>query len=95
MALIVGGDFNLETDREPAASQFARLLALAGLFDACGELDCAVPGNIDKLLYRSSTSLNLQAESWQLESDEFVTPEGEPLSDHEPVAVRFRWKAAR
>ncbi|HKP56147.1 MAG TPA: endonuclease/exonuclease/phosphatase family protein [Polyangiales bacterium] len=92
-ALIVGGDFNLHTDREPAAGQFARLLSEGGLSDACAELDCPAPGNIDKLLFRSSASLELQAESWELESARFVTPEGAPLSDHEPVAVQFRWQA--
>jgi endonuclease/exonuclease/phosphatase family metal-dependent hydrolase len=92
-ALIIGGDFNLHTDREPAAGQLARLLALGGLFDSCGELHCPAPGNIDKLLYRSSGSVSLQAESWELQSDKFETPEGGPLSDHEPLAVRFRWKS--
>ncbi|HKU37380.1 MAG TPA: hypothetical protein VJR89_04515, partial [Polyangiales bacterium] len=94
VALIVAGDFNLETDREPAASQLERLLSSARLTDACQKLDCPKPGSIDKVLYRSSADLALDAESWKLESAVFVTPEGGPLSDHEPVAVRFHWQAS-
>ena len=92
-AVIVVGDFNLHTDAEPAASQFARLLELAGLSDACTELDCEQPGSIDKLLFRSSDELELRAESWERESDVFVSDSGEPLSDHFPIAVRFAWSA--
>lgn len=91
-ALIIGGDFNLETDTEPAKSQLARLLSTAGLTDACTELMCPRPGNIDKLLYRSSARVLLQAESWNLESSKFVSPDGMPLSDHEPLAVRFAYQ---
>lgn len=90
-ALIMAGDFNLETDSEPAASQYRRLLDSAGLTDACEALACAVPGNIDKLAFRSSARLEIRAESWERESDVFVTSEGQPLSDHEPVAVRLHW----
>jgi endonuclease/exonuclease/phosphatase family metal-dependent hydrolase len=90
-ALIVGGDFNLDTDEEPAKSQFARLLQRTGLSDSCTELKCADPGSIDKLLYRSTEGLELSAESWARESDVFVSEAGEPLSDHLPVAVRLAW----
>jgi Endonuclease/Exonuclease/phosphatase family len=90
-ALIVGGDFNLDTDTEPAKSQLARLLQAAGLSDACTELMCPRPGNIDKLLYRSSDRVKLAAESWHLPTDVFVSPDGMPLSDHDPLAVRFTY----
>jgi hypothetical protein len=90
-AIIVGGDFNLHTEREPAATQFARLLAESGLSDACTELDCEDAGSIDKLLFRSSDLIELRAEHWARESDVFVSDMGEPLSDHPPIAVRFAW----
>jgi endonuclease/exonuclease/phosphatase family metal-dependent hydrolase len=90
-ALIVGGDFNLHTDTEPAKSQLARLLETAGLSDACTELMCPRPGNIDKLLYRSSDRVKVAAESWQLKADVFVSSDGMPLSDHDPLAVRFTY----
>ncbi|HMI90181.1 MAG TPA: endonuclease/exonuclease/phosphatase family protein [Polyangiales bacterium] len=92
-AIIVAGDFNLNTDAEPGASQLARLLELGALSDACCELSCEQPGSIDKLLYRSSDELELRAESWERESDVFVSSSGEPLSDHAPLAVRFSWSA--
>jgi hypothetical protein len=94
-ALIVGGDFNLATDTEPAKSQLERLLQTASLTDACTALMCPRPGNIDKLLYRSSDRVELEAKSWHLESEVFVSPDGMPLSDHEPLAVRFAYRVRR
>lgn len=93
-AVIVAGDFNLHTDAEPAKSQLARLLQTAGLRDSCAELACPSPGTIDKVLYRSSQQLQLMAESWRRDTDTFVTADGQPLSDHAPVEVRFQWRAA-
>ena len=90
-AVIVGGDFNLHTEEEPAKSQFARLLAEGSLKDACTELSCEDPGSIDKILFRGNERLELSAESWSRETDKFVTM-GEQLSDHPPIAVRMRWQ---
>ncbi len=92
-ALIVGGDFNLHTEGEPAASQFADFVERTGLLDACTELDCADPGSIDKVLVRSSDELELRMETWQTENEVFVSDMGEPLSDHTPVAVTIAWAA--
>lgn len=92
-AVIVGGDFNLRTSAEPGASQFARLLAATGLEDVCERLDCPVPGNIDKFLFRPSERLALMPVSWRFETDVFRTVRGEALSDHKPLAVRFAWSA--
>lgn len=89
-ALIVGGDFNLHTDREPAGSQYARFMRATGLSDACTELACDDPGSIDKILFRSSDALELRATRWGRE-EAFVSDQGEPLSDHLPVGVRFEW----
>lgn len=90
-AVIVAGDFNLETDAEPAKSEFARLLQSAGLTDACERVSCPVPGSIDKILYRSSPDVTLEAEAWESERDVFVRQDGMPLSDHEPLAVHFAY----
>jgi hypothetical protein len=90
-AVIVGGDFNLHTDTEPAATQFQGLLDAAELTDACEALDCDFPGSIDKFLYRSSDELEIRALQWSDESDTFVSDMGEDLSDHPPIAVRFGW----
>lgn len=89
--VIVGGDFNLHTNGEPDASQFQRLLAETGLTDVCAALACPEPGRIDKFLFRGSAGLALTPLSWHFETDVFQTPGGEPLSDHDPLAVRFRW----
>jgi endonuclease/exonuclease/phosphatase family metal-dependent hydrolase len=93
-AVIVGGDFNLHTDEEPDASQFERLLAEGGLTDVCAFLGCAEPGRIDKFLFRPSSRIDLEATSWRFETDVFVSSDGEPLSDHDPLAVRFVWSVS-
>jgi hypothetical protein len=89
--VIVGGDFNLHTDSEPDASQFQRLLADTGLVDVCAALGCAQPGRIDKFLFRNSPGLTIEPLSWRFETDVFVDGLGGPLSDHDALAVRFRW----
>jgi endonuclease/exonuclease/phosphatase family metal-dependent hydrolase len=92
-AVIVGGDFNLRTDREPAAGLFARLLDEADLQDACTVSECDRPGSIDKILFRSNAELELRVESFNFETDVFVSEDGVPLSDHDPLAVGFAWSA--
>ena len=93
IAVIMAGDFNLHTEGEPAASQFADLVMRSGLTDACTELECEDPGSIDKVLVRSSAELELRVESWESEADVFVSGMGEPLSDHLPLAVKIAWAA--
>jgi hypothetical protein len=92
-AVIVGGDFNLHTDTEPDRSQYERLLAEAGLQDACTALSCPSPGRIDKFAFRSGGGVTLAALSWRFETDVFVDEQGGPLSDHDALAVRFAWSA--
>lgn len=91
IAVIIGGDFNLHTDTEPARMQFARFLERGGLKDACAERSCDDPGSIDKFVFRDGRRVQLRAASWERETDVFVTSAGAPLSDHAPVAVRFEW----
>jgi len=93
-AVVVGGDFNLHLDRDPDADQFAGLLADTGLTDVCTELACDEPNRIDKVLYRSSESVAIAALDWRNESADFTRDDGEPLSDHDPVAVRLEVTAA-
>ena len=89
--VIVGGDFNLHTDAEPDSTQFQSLLADTGLSDVCEALACPQPGRIDKFLFRSTPDLTIEPLSWRFETDVFVDGMGEPLSDHDALAVRFRW----
>jgi exonuclease III len=92
-AVIVGGDFNLHIEDEPDGTTFALLLDGAELTDACAELGCAEPDRIDKFLYRGNAAIMLTPTSWSNEDAKFRSDRGEPLSDHDPVAVEFRWEA--
>ncbi len=97
--VIMGGDFNLHTD--PAAEDdpdeawdlesFSIILEQADLTDVCAALDCPEPGRIDKFLFRSSDDVVVEPLDWGFETDVFVSSAGEPLSDHEALAVRFAW----
>ncbi|MGH7787788.1 MAG: endonuclease/exonuclease/phosphatase family protein [Candidatus Binatia bacterium] len=91
--VLVGGDFNLHTNEEPDSTQFQRLLMLTGVSDVCAALSCPEPGRIDKWLFRSSPTLTITPVSWEFQDATFVDGDGEPLSDHEPLAVRFDWTA--
>jgi hypothetical protein len=93
-AVIVGGDFNLHTDGEPDATIYQRLLTLAGLTDACAAVGCADAGRIDKFAWRNSGAVTITPVSWSNESALFLDGNGVPLSDHDPVAVRFDWSIA-
>ena len=87
-ALIVGGDFNLR-DRDRAKELLGKLRERAGLRDACG--GCERPNNVDKILYRGSERIDLSADAWRLETSVFRAEDGDPLSDHAPLAVSFTW----
>lgn len=87
-AVIVAADTNMPGDGEEA---LRALLAGASLLDACRAMDCHDPGRIDRLLYRSGVRVRLAATSWAIDP-RFVDPEGQPLSDHLPVAVGMEWQ---
>lgn len=86
-ALIVAGDTNMDEEDEP---DLQTLLAGAGLTDVCRALDCPDPDRIDRAMFRSSQQVAIVPEAWWLD-DAFVTPSGDPLSDHEAVAVTLRF----
>jgi endonuclease/exonuclease/phosphatase family metal-dependent hydrolase len=89
--MIIGGDFNLRTLSGPGTRQWKRLLHGLGLQDACAALSCAQPGRVDRFVFRSGPALRLTARSWASDGDVFVDEQGNPLSDHEPIVVRFAW----
>ena len=93
-AVIVGGDFNLHTG-VPGVDRrvFERLLVNTGLADVCSVVTCADPGVIDKFLFRSSAAVRVTPTSHDFETDVFQRADGEPLSDHDPLAVGFEWEA--
>lgn len=90
-AVLVGGDFNLHSDRDPDGEIFELLYAEGDLSDACTVLGCPEPARIDKFLFRSSDQITILPVSWSNEDAKFRTDDGDELSDHHPVAVMFEW----
>jgi hypothetical protein len=99
-AIILGGDTNLHTDpTHPDAEGEAdtkiwdTFLRRTGLRDSCTALDCAETGDIDKIAFRSNRTVTLTPQSHEFPTARFRAPDGEDLSDHEPLLVEFRWQA--
>jgi endonuclease/exonuclease/phosphatase family metal-dependent hydrolase len=90
-AVIVAGDTNIHAGRRELLYAFAER---NGLSEACAALHCAEPRRIDRVFFRSSPELNLNALSWTTDS-RFVDTQGNALSDHLPVAVEFDWQVER
>lgn len=95
-AVIIGGDFNLHTDRPDDKAVFDDLLDTAGLTDVCAVVDCGEDvDRIDKFVFRSGGDVTLTPLSHTFEYETFVRPgDGAPLSDHEPLHVDWRWSVA-
>jgi poly(3-hydroxybutyrate) depolymerase/protocatechuate 3,4-dioxygenase beta subunit len=92
-AVLVGGDFNLHTDREFHGQVFDDFLAATGLSDVCGVLDCGTDADrIDKFVFRGGNGVTLEPLDHTFEREKFVRPtDGAPLSDHSALHVPFRW----
>jgi hypothetical protein len=91
-AVIVGGDFNLHTDEEPDATVFDTFLVATGLTDVCEVTDCGDDADeIDKFVFRSGGGVTVDAISHAFEREKFRRDDGEPLSDHDALAVTFQW----
>jgi hypothetical protein len=86
--IIVAGDTNMDEEDE---ASFQALLDGAGLIDICRALDCGEEYRIDRVLVRSSASIELTPVAWAVD-DRFVDPDGNQLSDHEPVGVTIAWR---
>ncbi|MCG8607271.1 hypothetical protein MJD09_20090 [bacterium] len=90
-AVILAGDLNLNlVERADDVGIFQTLVDDAGLTDACQSLSCSRE-LVDKVLFRSSSSVRIKAISWQTDS-RFVDEDGMALSDHEAVAVSISWE---
>ncbi len=90
-AVIVAGDTNLKLTRTvDDAGLLAHFVSEAGLTDACRAVECGEE-RIDRILYRSSDDLNIQATAWKVDHS-FVNDAGDDLSDHEAVAVTLIWR---
>jgi hypothetical protein len=60
----------------------------------CDQTGTTVPNTcevVDKILYRGSKLVSLNATSYNNEHAKFLTDAGLMLSDHDPVAVGFTW----
>ncbi|RPF31303.1 jacalin-like lectin [Streptomyces sp. TLI_185] len=60
----------------------------------CDQSGATVPNTcevVDKVLYRSSKLVSLNATSYNNEHAKFLTDEGKMLSDHDPISVGFTW----
>lgn len=91
-AVIIAGDINLNPWSRPLdADALQRLLAAGKLTDTCELLDCGV-SLVDRVLFRSSTTVRIRPLAWQIDSA-FVDEKGQPLSDHQAVSVTIQWQA--
>jgi endonuclease/exonuclease/phosphatase family metal-dependent hydrolase len=87
-AVIVAGDTNMGAESEQILQRF---LKRTGLTDACRTLSCSHPRLIDRVMYRSSTVVELRAEDFVVDS-RFVREDGKDLSDHEAIGVAMQWR---
>ncbi|MGH9194010.1 MAG: hypothetical protein ACRDZ0_16245, partial [Acidimicrobiales bacterium] len=93
--VIVGGDFNLNTDRAPDGGVFDTFLAATGLTDVCAVVDCGDDADrIDKFVFRSGGGVTIQPLEHRFERDRFRREDGAPLSDHDALAVKFAWSGS-
>ncbi|KAG5972064.1 hypothetical protein E4U55_000941 [Claviceps digitariae] len=105
-AVIVFGDTNsrysrtadnIKSFRDQSGLRDAWVDLLRNRVDPVVETDCNNPSHnnscetVDKVLYRGSGIIDLQPMNWRYESRRFLQPDGNILSDHNPVACDFRW----
>lgn len=93
-AVIIAGDFNLHylSDNEAHNTDtgvFEAFWRSTGTEDVCVHLECPEIEIIDRVAFRSGSTVTLTALEWRNDGSLFLDAEGAPLSDHEPIAVRF------
>jgi hypothetical protein len=90
-ATIVGGDFNLRRTRPDDDEMLDLFLERTELTDVCAVVDCGADDDeIDKFLFRSGGGVTIEALTHSFEREKFQRDDGEPLSDHDPLAVTFQ-----
>ncbi len=71
------------------------ICAASVLMDVCRKVACgADAGVIDKFAFRSGGGVTLTPLTHRFERKRFMRSDGEPLSDHDPLAVRFAWETS-
>lgn len=98
-AVLLGGDTNLKagsTNVERAttdAAVWTEFQERTGLVDVCAAIDCGADALVhDKIAFRNTRSLTFRPLAHAFERAKF-TEGGTRLSDHDPVAVTFSWRA--
>lgn len=87
--VIVGGDTNLKpSQREPDGATLAAFLERSDLVEV--EQQDPDQDHIDRWFYRSTEDFDILPSDWAV-ADEFVSAEGEDLSDHPAIRTRFTW----
>lgn len=99
-SIILLGDFNMRPSRgpedkeenkdNPKVTGFDRLRDTLELRDASDEINGPTGIEIDRVLFRPGIGYAMRPLSWQHDDPAFYDPAGKPLSDHEPVFVRFQ-----
>jgi endonuclease/exonuclease/phosphatase family metal-dependent hydrolase len=89
-AILFLGDTNLKPRRGRDAKTLRRWFEATGLRCACLASRKTCCARIDRVLYRSGYGLTLKAAAWGVAPG--FSWQGKPLSDHDPIHVRLRWK---
>jgi len=93
-AIIVAGDTNIRPSKNTSNKQMLdKLMLQAKLTDACVHVTCGDADRIDRVLYRSSATVKLEALTWKIDKT-FVDSNSKDLSDHEAVGVLMSWSIA-
>ncbi len=90
-AIIFSGDFNLRDSDPDDRPLLIQLKESAQLSQVCVALDCPETDHIDKILFRSSDTLELSARYWANNTEDFKDDHGVDLSDHPPISAVFEW----
>ncbi|MBL4845485.1 MAG: hypothetical protein JKY65_08170 [Planctomycetes bacterium] len=89
-AILFLGDTNLKSKRQRDGTILKRWFRTTGLRCACAAVRKRCCARIDRVLYRSGVGLRLAPETWKVEDPRDAAKV--PLSDHEPIRVRLRWR---
>ena len=87
---LIGGDTNLDRFGVWDGPIMTAFESDNAITDACHFLECGTE-SIDRFFFRNSDSVKLTPTSWRF-ADEFITEEGDHLSDHYAVHVGFQWE---
>lgn len=92
--VILGGDTNLHGDEPVDAAVWSAFQAATGLQDVCTVLDCGDDVDaIDRFAFRDGGGITVEPLTHRFEREKFRRADGEPLSDHDALAVTFEWTA--